>query len=122
MFIWLIPLIIAFLLLGAHFLRSGHMILAGVIILAPLLLLIKKRWILLLVQWLAYSGAVVWILTTFSLTKQRIMAGVPWVRMLLILSGVTVLTLCAGYLLSSDIVKRRWKVHSHPKRERSGNP
>jgi hypothetical protein len=109
MFIRLIPLIIAFLLLGAHFLRSGHMILAGMSILAPLLLLIKKRWILLLVQWLAYSGAIVWIQTTVSLVQQRTMAGVPWVRMLLVLSGVTVLTLYAGYLLSSDIVKRRYK-------------
>ena len=109
MFIRLIPLIIAFLLLGAHFLRSGYMILAGVSILAPFLLLIKKRWILLLVQWLAYSGVIAWIQTTFSLVQQRIMAGVPWVRMLLILSGVTVFTLYAGYLLSSDIVKRRYQ-------------
>jgi len=35
--------------------------LGGVSILSPLLLLIKKRWILLLVQWLAYSRAIVWI-------------------------------------------------------------
>ncbi len=109
MFIRLIPLIIAFLLLGAHFLRSDHMILAGISILSPLLLLIKKRWILLLVQWFAYSGAIVWIQTTFSLVQQRTMAGAPWVRMLLILSGVTIFTLYAGYLLSSDIVKRRYK-------------
>lgn len=109
MIIRLIPLIIAFLLLGAHFLRSGHMILGGVSILVPLLLLIKKRWMLLFVQWVAYSGAIVWIQTTFSLVQQRRMAGVPWVRMLLILSGVTVLTLYAGYLLSSDIVKRRYQ-------------
>ena len=109
MFIRLIPLIIAFLLLGAHFLRSGYLILTGVSIIAPLLLLIKRRWILLLVQWLAYSGAIVWIQTTFSLVQQRIMTGVPWVRMLFILSGVTVLTLYAGYLLNADIVKRRYQ-------------
>jgi hypothetical protein len=109
MIIRLIPLIIAFLLLGAHFLRSGHLILAGVSVLAPLLLLIKKPWILLFVKWLDYSAAIVWIQTTFSLVQQRRMAGDPWVRMLLILSGVTVLTLCAGYLLNSDIVKRRYQ-------------
>jgi hypothetical protein len=109
MIIRLIPLIVAFLLLGAHFLRSGHMFLAGVTILTPLLLLIKKRWILLFVKWLSYSAAIVWIQTTFSLVQQRRMAGVPWVRMLLILSGVTVLTLYAGYLLNSDIVKRPYQ-------------
>ena len=109
MFLRLIPLIIAFFLLGAHFLRSGHIILTGVSILAPLLLLIKKRWILFLMQWLAYSGAIVWMYTTFILVQQRLMAGSPWVRMLLILSGVTVLTLYAGYLLKSDVVKQRYK-------------
>ena len=105
----IIPLIIAFLLLGAHFLRSGHMFLAGVSILAPLLLLIKKRWILLFVKWLDYSAAIVWIQTTFLLVQQRRMVGGPWVRMLLILSGVTVFTWYAGYLLNSDIVKRRYQ-------------
>jgi hypothetical protein len=108
MIIRLIPLIIAFFLLGGHFLRSDHMIFASMSILAPLLLFIKKRWILLFVQCLTWSGAMVWIYTTFSLVQQRRVAGVPWVRMLLILSGVTVLTLCAGYLLSSDTVKRRY--------------
>jgi hypothetical protein len=104
----LIPLIIAFLLLGGHFLRSGHMIFTGASILAPVLLLIKKRWILLFVQWLTYSGAIVWIYTTFSLVQQRRTAGAPWVRMLLILSGVTVFTLFAGYLLSSENIKQRY--------------
>ena len=47
--------------------------------------------------------------TTFSLVQQRRMAGVPWIRMMLILSGVTILTLYAGYLLSSDIVKHRYR-------------
>jgi hypothetical protein len=108
MIIRLIPLIIAFLLLGGHFLRSGHMIFAGMSILSPLLLFIKQRWILLFVQWLTWSGAIVWIYTTFSLVQQRRVAGVPWVRMLLILSGVTVFTLYAGYLLGSDTVKRRY--------------
>ncbi len=109
MFVRLIPLIIAFLLLGAHFLRSGHMILTGLSILTPFLLFIKKRWILLMVQCLAYSGAIVWAYTAWSLVQQRIMAGVPWIRMLLILFGVTVLTVYAGYLLNADIVKRRYQ-------------
>ena len=109
MILRLIPLIIAFLLLSAHFLRSGHLILAGVSILAPLLLLIKKRWMLLFIKWLDYSAAIVWIQTTFSLVQQRRIAGSPWIRMLLILSGVTVLTFCAGYLLNSDTVKRRYQ-------------
>jgi hypothetical protein len=105
----IIPLILAFFLLAAHFLRSGNIILMTLSVLVPLLLLFKKYWILLLVRWLAYLGALVWVHTTLILVQQRIMAGVPWARMFLILSGVTVFTLYSGHLLNSDIVKRRYQ-------------
>ena len=85
------------------------MILAGVSLLAPWLLLIKNRWIPLFVQWLAYFGALVWVYTTSILVQQRIMGGVPWVRMFLILSGVTAFTFFAGYLLNADIIKQRYR-------------
>ncbi len=109
MFLKIIPLILASLLLGAHFLRGNSTILVGVSVLAPLLLLIKKRWILLLVQGLAYVGALVWVHTTFVLVQQRMMVGAPWLRMFLILSGVTALTLYAGYLLNSDVIKQHYQ-------------
>ncbi len=105
----IIPLILASLLLGAHFLRGSSIILVGVSILAPLLLLIKKRWILLLVQGLAYAGALVWVHTTFVLVQQRMMVGAPWFRMFLILAGVTAFTLYAGYLLNSDVIKQHYQ-------------
>lgn len=104
----IIPTVIAFLLLGAHFLRSGHKILMLGSILIPLLLLSKKRWLLILVQGLTYCGAAVWLYTASVLVQQRIMAGAPWLRMLLILFGVAVFTLFAGYLLTSDDVKKRY--------------
>ena len=105
----IIPLILASLLLGAHFLRGSSIILVGVSILAPLLLLIKKRWILLLIQGLAYVGALVWVHTTFVLVQQRMMVGAPWFRMFLILAGVTAFTLYAGYLLNSDVIKQHYQ-------------
>ena len=109
MFLRIIPLILAFLLLGAHFLRSGNTILIVASVLAPCLLLVKKRWTLLLIQGLAYCGVLVWIHSTVVLVRQRIAIGAPWGRMLLILSGVALFTLWAGYLLNSDVVKRRYQ-------------
>jgi hypothetical protein len=109
MFLRIVLLIFAFLLLGAHFLRSGNIFLIVVSVLTPCLLLVKKRWSLLLLRWLTYFGALVWIHTTFVLVRQRIAIGAPWGRMLLILAGVTVFTFCAGYLLNSDVVKRRYQ-------------
>jgi len=109
MFLRITPIIFAFLLLGAHFLRGGNTVLIVVSVVAPCLLLVKKRWILLLLQWLAYCGALVWIHTTLVLVRQRLATDAPWGRMLLILSGVTLFTLWAGYLLNSDVVKRRYQ-------------
>ncbi|NOZ03255.1 MAG: hypothetical protein GXO92_01410 [FCB group bacterium] len=103
-----ILLVLAFLLLGAHFLRGGNMVLVVGSVLVPLLLFIKKRWILVLVQWLAYFGALSWAYTTFVLVHRRIQMGGPWLRMLLILSAVTVITFLAGYLLKSDVVRKRY--------------
>ena len=77
-------------------------------VLTPCLLLIKKHWSLLLLRWLTYLGALVWVHTTFLLVRQRIAIGDPWGRMLLILSVVTAFTLYAGYLLNSDLIKRRY--------------
>ncbi len=108
MIVRVILLVLAFLLLGAHFLRSGNMALVIGSVLVPLLLFIKKRWILSLVRWLAYFGALSWAYTTFVLVHHRIQMGGPWLRMLLILSAVTLITFLAGYLLKSEVVRKHY--------------
>jgi hypothetical protein len=108
MFPRLVPFMLASLLMAAHFLRYGRIVLVVVCVLLPLLLLIKKRWILRLLQCLALVGAAVWVHTTYVLVGLRAAAGAPWTRMLLILVTVTVFTLFAGYLLGSERVKKRY--------------
>jgi len=108
MFPRLIPLVLAFLLLGAHFLRDGNLVLVIVSLLIPWLLLIKKPWALLGVQWLTYLSALVWVRTAIVLVQQRMMMGAPWLRLSLILAGVALFTLYAGYLLNSKAVKKRY--------------
>jgi hypothetical protein len=105
----LLPLILASLLLAAHFLRSAHTLLVVLCLLTPLLLLVKKRSILILLQCLAYLGVLVWIRTTYILVRQRIGMAEPWGRMVLILLGVAMFTFLAGYLLNSDSLKRRYQ-------------
>ncbi len=77
MIIRLIPVIVAYLLLGAHFLRYNNVLLTGLCALLPLLLLVKNRWALWVVQWSACVGALVWANTAAVLTKSRISAGAP---------------------------------------------
>lgn len=75
----------------------------------PLLLLIKKRPILILLQCLAYLGVLVWIHTAYVLVRQRIGMAEPWGRMLLILLAVALFNFLAGYLLNSDLLKQRYQ-------------
>jgi hypothetical protein len=106
MILRLIPMVIAFLLLGAHFLRGDHRVLVGVCLLAPFILLIKKRWARLLAQWLLYLGALVWLSTALGLMHSRLATGQPWIRMLAILTLVAAFTLWAGLLLNSARIKQ----------------
>ncbi|MDP2643922.1 MAG: hypothetical protein Q8P24_03195 [Desulfobacterales bacterium] len=109
MWVRIIPFIFSFLLLAAHFLRYGHDVWVGISLLTPLLLLIRKRWIIVLARWLSYGAAALWLHTIYILVFRRIQAGAPWLRMTLILAGVAVLAACAGHLLNSDAVKRDYR-------------
>lgn len=104
----IIPVVTAFLLLAAHFLRDGNMALVLLCVLAPFLLLFKKRWSLILVRVLLLLGALVWLQTTIALVQYRWESGAPWLRMLLILVGVTAFTLFAAYGLGSERVKKKY--------------
>jgi hypothetical protein len=107
MVVHIVSVVIAFLLLAAHFLRDGNTVLVAVCVLAPFLLLFKKRWCLILVRVLLFAGALVWLQTTIVLLWQRWEMDAPWMRMLLILAGVTVFTLLSAYGLGAENVRKR---------------
>ena len=74
----------------------------------PLLLFVKRRWSWLAVQLFAYAGAAVWLYTTVTIVQQRIFWGMPWVRLVMILGGVVLFTIWAGYLLNAAPVKEKY--------------
>lgn len=102
------PLIIAAVLLAAHFLRSGNLLLLALCLLTPFLLLVKKRWSLILLQLLAYAGTAIWIRTTVQIVQERLALGRPWGRVVIILGVVILVTALAGLLLNSNAVKQRY--------------
>ena len=103
-----IPLVIAALLMAAHFLRDGAWGLLVVSLCVPLLLLHRRRSVLSLVQVLACVGAGVWGYTTLRLVEARLAVGLPWERMALILVGVALFTLWAALLLNSEKVREKY--------------
>jgi len=103
-----VPVILAFVLLAAHFSRANALTLVVVCISAPLLLFVRRRAVLRTVQTVLFLGGAVWILTATVIGRQRVAAGDPWVRMALILGGVALFTVWAGVLLNGSRVKDRY--------------
>lgn len=98
-------IVLAALLLAAHFLRAGTFALVVICLMAPLLLLIRRRWSLMVLQLLAYAGAAIWLNTLLRLVTERIMFGRSWGGVAVILGTVTLVTILAGILLNSPGIK-----------------
>ena len=103
-----IPIILAAILLAAHFLRSFSMIPMALCLLAPFLLLIRKRWSLLTLQFATIPAALIWLITLYGIIQQRIFEQRSWTASAIILGVVAAFTLFAGWLLSSQTVKEHY--------------
>lgn len=100
--------VVAAVLIAAHFLRVGNLIGVALCLAAPLLFLLRRRWSLLALQWLAYVAAAVWLATAWQIVDMRLAFGAPWLRSLIILAAVAGVTVLAGGLLSSNSLKARY--------------
>ena len=103
-----IPVILAAILLAAHFLRSFSLLSMTLCLIAPFLLLIKKRWSLLTLQLLTIPAALTWLVTLSGIIEQRIFEGRSWTASAIILGVVALFTLFAGWLLNSLQVKEKF--------------
>ncbi len=108
MFIRIVPLFLAALLLAAHFWRAGNLFVAVLCLLVPLLLLVRQRWSLWMVQGLAYGGGGIWLVTTLEIVQQRLKLGQSWGRLVLILGAVTLFTVAAGLMLNTKVIKEKY--------------
>lgn len=101
-------LVLAAILMAAHFMRSFSIVPMVICLAAPFLLLIKKRWSLLTVQVLTVLATVIWLFTLNDIIQQRIHEGRSWTASAIILGVVTSYTLLTGWLLNSPIVKEKY--------------
>lgn len=104
----IIFVVFSFLLLGAHFSRADNTPLVIICILMPLLLLVKKRWIPVLLQCLLYLGGLIWMHTTVQYVRIRMAEGTDWVRLVFILGSVSLFTIVAGLLMNSKVIRERY--------------
>ena len=103
-----ILLVLACLFLGAHFLRIGNLLFVLLSLSMPFLLLIRKRWSLIVLQCFTYTGAGIWTYTAIILIKKRMANGLTYGRLLVILGAVILLTLSAGLLLNTASVRGKY--------------
>ena len=99
---------VAALLLGAHFLRESSFIAVALCAAAPLLFLWRRRWVPIALQIMAYAAAAIWIITAVHLVDQRQLEGRGWTAAAIILGSVALLTLLAGLLLNSRVIRARY--------------
>ena len=100
--------VIATWLIAAHFLRAGSLIPTALCLLTPLLFFVRRRWSLLLLQWLAYAACVIWLGTAWQIAAMRRSFGQPWLRAAAILAAVAAISALAGLLLRSNALQARY--------------
>ena len=104
----LLPVVLSYLILGAHFLRGGDLILVAVSLTLPFLLFIPRTWVARLLQLGLLLGALEWVWTLVKIAQARQMMGGPWVRMAIILSAVAAFTLLSALVFRLKAVRERY--------------
>jgi hypothetical protein len=104
----LLPVIISFLLLAAHFFRPGHLVPAGISITILFLLFLREAWVPLVIQIALYLAAFEWMRTMYELVQLRIEIGEPWTRLAIILGAVALFTALSGLVFRSKPLRQRF--------------
>ena len=104
----LLPVILSFGLLAAHFSRANMFPLVIVSLAIPLLLLVKKAWAARSIQVLLLLGAVEWIRAMFGYIEIRKSTGEDWGRLAIILTSVSLLTALSGLVFRGKLLKKRY--------------
>ncbi|MDF1574051.1 MAG: hypothetical protein P1P86_02525 [Bacteroidales bacterium] len=107
-FVRVLPVILAFGLLAAHFSRSNLFPLVFVSLFLPFLLLIKRAWVARSIQLLLLLGAAEWIRAMFGYIEIRRSLGEDWGRLAIILVTVAILTACAGLVFRGKALKKSY--------------
>ncbi len=111
-FLRLLPVILSFLLLGAHFYRGAEFVLVAVSLLLPLLLLLRKSWVPGVIQAALVLGAAEWVYTLWRIAQVRMQIGIPWERMAWILGGVAAFTALSALVFLGRSLRARYRQES----------
>lgn len=107
-FVRLIPVLLSFLLLAAHFSRIDMLPLLILSLLLPNLLFIQRKWIARLIQVALILGSFEWVRTIFMYISQRRETGEDWVRLAVILGLVAMFTALSALVFQGRSLRERY--------------
>jgi hypothetical protein len=105
-----IPVVFSLVILGAHFMRYGDSIgvLGSLVLIA--LLIVRRPWVVRLMQVVLIFGALEWVRTLYELVQVRAAHGQPFIRMVVILGIIVAVTFCSALLFQSPTLKRIYRL------------
>jgi hypothetical protein len=101
---------LALLLLAAHLVHAGWLPLAGVALLLIGLLFVRRAWAARALQVVLAAATVEWSLTAYSLARLRLEHGQPYLRLVLILGTVALLTASAAAAFQHPALRRYFRL------------
>jgi hypothetical protein len=104
----ILPIILSFVLLAAHFFRFGQIALVALALLLPLLLLVRTQWAARVMQVALLLGAAEWVRTIIVFASARMAVGYPYLRMTLILGAVALFTAGSALLFRMPSLRARF--------------
>lgn len=107
----ILPVVSSFGVLAAHFLRGGHIVLVAITLFLPVLLFFARPAIARLLQVTLMAASVEWMHTMIVIAQERIAAGLPHTRAVLIMAAVALFTLASAFAFHLPAMRRRYGLH-----------
>ncbi len=107
-FFFLLPAIVFIEVMAAHFSRHNVSSLTFFTLFFPLLFFLKKEWVKKVSVFFLVMGFFEWIRTTYVLTMIRLENHLPFLRMIIILVVVALLTLLSGLVFKTRTLSERF--------------
>ena len=110
--VYLIPPVVGFVLLAAHFFRGGDQLAALISILLIILVFVRRPWAARVIQVCLVLGSVEWLRSTISLIHSRSEMGQPFLRLAIILGGVALFTALSSLVFRTSKLKGHFRFGS----------
>jgi len=101
-------IVLSFAVLAAHFLREGSVIMVAVCLFMPVLLFFPRKGAARVLQAALALGAIEWIRTLVTIVHERMAAGMPYTRTMIILAAVAAWTLASAFVFRMPRLRRRY--------------